>query len=333
MLERVRSSMSGSWLSGIVFTLGLAVALPTAACKKKDDDAATDQDESSAKKKPKKGDEKQAKTDDDDAPKKKKASDDDDDDAPKKKGKKVAAPKDVDDDGDDDDDDEDTPKKKAKKLKPASGDVEIAGTYTVVGKRQDGKKYVGTAKISKIGGQMYNASWKIGDEEEHQGLAFKDGNVVSCGWSTNHDLGVMAYLVKPGLLDGVFFEEGQKSIGKEILKGPATTETLSGLYTITKGETPAKKPYGGNLEISVFKSGVYGLSWSRGKITKRGLALRSKKFPGSNTDVLSAGFNDKGVAGVYQYIIMEGGVLLGHWAYGDAESEPRWGIETLTAKD
>ena len=156
-------------------------------------------------------------------------------------------------------------------------------------------------------------TWTIAGEKQ-EGIIFKDGNVLSCGWSPKHELGVVAYLVKQGLLDGVWFEEQNTSLGNEILKGPATKDTLSGLYTITKGEMPkTKKKYGGSVDITIYKSGVYKLTWKLGSQTVKGLGLRSNHFEGSDTDVLSAGFNADGDAGVMQYIIYgDGKSMKGH---------------------
>lgn len=332
MLERWTGLMGVR--GGVLVALGLALAVPAVGCKKKEE--SSEKDEKASKKKDDDDTEKDSKkkkksdddSEDDKDSKKKKKSDDDEDDS--KSAKKAKAPKNVDDD-DDDDDDDDAPKKKVKGLKPIKGDTDLTGSWTVAGKTQEGKKYKGTATITKIGGSMYKATWKIGGETQN-GIAFKDGNVLSCGWSPKHDLGVIAYLVKPGMLDGVWFEEQHTSLGNEILKGPANKQALSGFYTITKGELPgSKKKYDGTVDISIYKSGVYKLTWHSGSSTFKGLGLRSDHFPGSDTDVLSAGFNDGGDAGVLQYIIYEGGkTMVGHWAIpGKGSAEPTWGKETM----
>lgn len=338
---------------GIFVALGLALAVPNVGCKKKAEDS--DKDEKASKKKgdddetekdSKKKKKKSSDDDDDsDKKKKKKATDDEADDSDKKKkksdddgdddksAKKAKAPKSVDDDGDDDDDE--PIKKKSKGLKPNKGDVDIVGTWSVAGKNDGGKKYKGTSKIAKIGGSMFKATWTIGGEKQ-EGIIFKDGNVLSCGWSPKKDLGVVAYLVKPGMLDGVWFEEQHTTLGNEILKGPASKDTLSGLYTITKGETPGdKKKYSGSVNITIYKSGVYGLSWKMGGQSMKGLGLRSNHFEGSDTDVLSAGFNDGGDAGVMQYIIYgDGKTMKGHWALPPKGSgDPGWGTETMVKDD
>ena len=321
---------------GVLVALGLALAVPNVGCgKKKADD--TEKDEKASKKKSddddtEKDSKKKKKSDDDsdDTAKKKKKSDDDSDDDSKSAKKASKAPKSVD---DDDDDEDDAPsKKKLKGLKPSKGDVDIVGSWSVAGKTDAGKKYKGVSKISKIGGSMFKATWTIGGEKQ-EGIIFKDGNVLSCGWAPKKDLGVVAYLVKPGMLDGVWFEEQHTTLGNEILKGPASKDTLSGFYTITKGETPGdKKKYSGTVNITIYKSGVYGMTWKMGSQGMKGLGLRSNHFEGSDTDVLSAGFNDGGDAGVLQYIIYgDGKSMKGHWAIPPkGGGEPGWGMETMT---
>lgn len=345
MLERWTKTMG--LRGGVFLALGLCLAVPSVSmtgCKKKEESSEKDEkadkdtkksskeskdddDDKSAKKKKKSTDD----DDDDDKSAKKKKAKSDDDDGDSKSAKKAKAPKNVDDDDEEDDADEDSAKKKTKGLKPIKGDTDLTGTWGLAGKTDAGKKYKGTATISKIGGSMYKATWKIAGETQ-QGIAFKDGNVLSCGWSPKHDLGVAAYLVKAGTLDGVWFEEQHTSLGNEILKGPANKDTLSGLYTITKGEMPGdKKKYTGTVDIAIYKSGVYKITTKSGTATIKGLGLRSNHFPGSDTDVLSTGFNDSGDAGVMQYIIYEGGkTLVGHWAIPPkGGGEPGWGKETM----
>ena len=199
---------------------------------------------------------------------------------------------------------------------------DVSGSFAIAGAGSDGKQYTGKAEISKIGGEMYKGNWVIG-KTNFQSICFRDEDIFSCGWSGKHDLGVVAYLVKPdNSLDGVWFEEGNTSIGKEFLVGG--NNNLLGTYTIKTGETPSKKKYSGTVDIS-FESGVYHLKWKTGKSTFEGLGLR-------NGDVLTAGFNDSGDFGVLQYRIKNGGKqLTGQWAQSK-QSVPGLGIETLTKK-
>jgi hypothetical protein len=341
MLERM---IGGFGLRGGLFVaLGLALAVPAAGCKKKKTD---DSEEKDSKKKKssddddddKSKDSKKKKSSDDDdddkSAKKKKSSDDDDDDS--KSAKKAKANKSVD---EDDGSDEEEPKKK-KPLKPwkGEGSQDVSGEFAVKGKNQDGKKYSGTLKLSRIGGNtsmMYKLVYKIAGETQNA-VAFRDGNVLSCGWSTQGDFGVVAYLVKPDskVLDGVWFMSGDTSIGTEWLTGPLTKDRVAGLYTINsaKSHDKNKKNYGGTVDISIYKSGVYKLVWKAGGQTLRGLGLRSHHFPGTDTDVLSAGFDDDGDTGVLQYVIYDNGqTMKGHWGItGSGGGEPTWGAETVT---
>jgi hypothetical protein len=217
------------------------------------------------------------------------------------------------------------------------GTVDVSGSWAVSGKNDAGTKYSGTATITKMGGEksaMYKASWKIGSEVQ-QGRCFLDGNVLSCGWAPKHDVGVMAYLVKPGVLDGVWFEEQNTKLGLELLKG-STSGDLSGTFIISKGEMPdSKKPYSGSVSIKRLSNGVYTLTWKLGNGTFKGLGLRSNHFAGSDTDVLSAGFNDAGDGGVLQYTIYEGGKTMhGHWAIPPkGGGTPGWGKEVMVKSD
>ncbi len=301
--------------------LGLVLAAPVLGCPKKEESTKKDDDDDKGGKKKKKGDD----DDDDDkgSKKKKKKGDDDDDD---KGGKKKKT-------GGDDDDksakkksgDDDKPAKKDPPKDGKKDNFNIVGSYGLQGSGPDGVKYTGTATISKIGGEMYQGVWKIGSST-YKGIAFRDGDVLSCGWSSKaegeHDLGVIAYLVRDNNeLDGVWFENGQTTLGKEYLVGGSSN--LTGAYSIKTGETADKKKYTGTVSIEL-KSGVYQLTWKLGSTTIKGLGLR-------NGDVLSAGFSDAGGSfGVLQYRITKGGdVLAGSWAQ-TGQKTPGAGTETMT---
>jgi len=342
MLERMMSGFFGLGSRGVLLALGLVVAAPTTAsvvgCKKeekddkKDDkkkDKDDDDDKDSKKKKKSKDDDddkdtkkKKSKDDDDDKSAKKKSKDDDDDVKTVKKGKALKSV-------DDEEEDDDAPKLKTKK---AAGDsADIVGTYEIAGKNPDGGKYKGSATISKIGGSMYKGKWKIGSTN-WEGVMFRDKNVLSCGSAPKHDTGVVAYLVNKTNLDGVWFEENDTKIGKEILSAPKDIEDLTGTYGINTGETPAKKKYTGTVKITKYKSGVYGLTWKFGTTTNVGLGLRSQHLPAAAQDLLSVGFNSAGDATVLQYVILDDGkTLAGHWAMpSKGGGEPSWGKETMT---
>jgi hypothetical protein len=206
--------------------------------------------------------------------------------------------------------------------KETAGSLDVTGSFSISGAGADGKQYTGKADIAKIGGEMYKGNWVIG-KTNFQSVCFRDDDILSCGWSGKHDLGVVAYLVKPdNSLDGVWFEEQNTSLGKEFLVGG--NNNLLGVYSIKTGETPSHKKYNGTVEIA-FEAGIYKLKWKTGKGAMEGLGLR-------NGDVLTAAFNDSGDFGVLQYRIKNGGkVLTGQWAQTKS-STPGPGIETLTKK-
>lgn len=204
----------------------------------------------------------------------------------------------------------------------AGDDVAIEGTFKVNGVSADGAEYTGTSSIKKIGGQMFKANWNLG--KKFEGVCFRDGSILSCGWSTKKDLGVVAYLIKDnGDLDGVWFEEQNTTIGKEYLVGGGSN--LLGNYTIKTGETPQKKTYSGTVKVG-FHNGVYTFDWNFGGGKKlSGLGLR-------DGDVLSVGFNDTGNYGVLQYDIKGGAgkktMLVGRWVEsGTSKQGP--GAETM----
>ena len=336
MVERMVSGFFGKGSRVGLVALGLVVALPVGTsvigCKKeeekKDDKKKDDDDDKKKKKKDDDDDDKKKKKDDDDGDKKKKDDDDDkpsmkkkDDDGPAlKKGKALKSV-------DDDEDDDDGPKITGKK---AAGDAaDIVGVYTIAGKNPDGTKYKGTATISKIGGSMYKGKWKIG-KDDWDGVIFRDKNLLSVGSAPKHDTGVVAYLVNKGNLDGVWFQEGDTKIGKEMLSAPKDTTDLSGAYMITSAETPTKKKYTGSVKVTKYKSGVYGFTW-KVPTTILGIGLRSPHIAGVQ-DILSVGFNDAGNATVLQYVILDDGKMLtGHWAMPPKSGgDPSWGQEKLT---
>jgi hypothetical protein len=203
---------------------------------------------------------------------------------------------------------------------------DITGNYKLNGSSPDGSKYTGVASITKIGGEMYNATWTIGTKV-YKGIAFRDGDLLSCGWSDKasgaRDLGVIAYLVKPdNSLDGVWFESGGTVLGTEYLIGGS--KTLVGKYTVKTGVNPDKSKYTGTVAIELV-NGVYQLNWKLGTANIKGLGLR-------NGDVLSAAFSDNGGAyGVLQYRITDGGKTL-TGTFAQSGKNPSLGAETMTKK-
>jgi len=198
-----------------------------------------------------------------------------------------------------------------------AADLDISGSYTLAGAGDDGVKYTGTATVSKIGGSMYNAKWKIGDNT-FTGVCFKDDDDLSCGWATKaKDANVVAYLVKDDGLDGVWFESGGTKLGTEYLKPKGKAKkNLDGNYNISIGKNPDGSTYSGNVvvkQMSDIGDAVYKFQWTIGSLKQEGIGVRN--IDAGQDDVLSVGFADSGKEyGALQYNIIKGGkVLDGHW--------------------
>ncbi len=208
--------------------------------------------------------------------------------------------------------------------------ADITGGFKVRGSNETGGKYEGTAFLAKIQGNMYEGTWKLG-ETTIRAVMFRDRNLISCGNAPKKDLGVMAYLVTPGQLDGLWFEGKNTTTGYEKLVRSSTAGDLGGFWNIAIGETPAKKKYKGNVQVTRYQSGVYSVDWNfQSGYVLHGLGLRSWKLPGAKQDILSVGFNNAGDASVLQFVVRRGGrKLRGHWAQPNAGGAPTWGVETL----
>lgn len=210
--------------------------------------------------------------------------------------------------------------------------AEIVGGFKVHGSDQTGSPYDGTAQIWKVRANMYKAVWQIGATTWNT-VIFRDKNLLSCGTSPSHDLGVIAYLANGDQLDGLWFEEKHENTGFErLLKGPTPGTDLTGAYAITMGETPDHKKYKGNANIMKWQNGVYGVVWKfSGGLVLRGVGLRSWTLPGSTQDILSVGFSNAGDATIMQFVVQQNGARLkGHWAMPNKDGAPSWGVETLT---
>lgn len=202
----------------------------------------------------------------------------------------------------------------------AADKPEITGSYKLAGAGADGLKYTGTAVISKIGGDMYNGKWTIG-ETTFSGICFRDDDDLSCGWSDKvkdaHDLGVVAYLVKDDGLDGVWFEAGGTKLGNEFLSPKKTNAaTLAGTYTITKGKNPDGSAYSGSCtvkQMTAVSKDAYDFAWNIGGTPIHGVGIRNSDA--GQDDVISVGFSDAGGSfGALQYNVVKGGkVLAGSW--------------------
>lgn len=208
--------------------------------------------------------------------------------------------------------------------------ADITGGFKVKGSNATGGHYEGTAFLAKIQGNMYEGTWKIGDSTI-RALMFRDRNLISCGNAPKKDLGVMAYLVHPGQMDGLWFEQNHTTTGYEKLTRTSDSADLGGFWNIAVGETPAKKKYKGTVQVTRYQSGVYAVDWTfQSGLVLHGLGLRSWKLPGAKQDILSVGFNGAGDATVLQFVVQNGGKKLrGHWAQPNAGGAPTWGVETL----
>lgn len=190
----------------------------------------------------------------------------------------------------------------------------IEGVFKIKGRGENDKAdYTGTATISKIGGDMYNGSWKIGSNT-FKGICFRDDDQLSCAWAVKTEgLGVVAYLVKDDGLDGVWFQTGGTKLGKEYLKPSGKmTKKVHGSFNIHKGENPDGSKYSGSAVVDLVQDGVYTFKWTIGGTKIKGLGIR---LTGGDDDVVATAFDTGGDYGALQYKISENGKeLSGAWA-------------------
>lgn len=190
----------------------------------------------------------------------------------------------------------------------------IEHVYVIKGRGENDKgNYTGTATISKIGGDMYNATWHIGTNT-FKGVCFRDDDQLSCGWAVKpNGLGVVAYLVQKNGLDGVWFQTGGTKLGKEFLSpNGAMPKSIAGAYKITKGENPDGSKYSGNATVALVQDGVYSFDWHIGSSKIKGLGVR---LTGGEDDVIATAFDTGGDYGALQYKISDDGKeLSGVWA-------------------
>jgi hypothetical protein len=192
--------------------------------------------------------------------------------------------------------------------------VEITGSYGISGQGDDGIKYTGVATITKIGGEMYSATWVIGSNT-FEGVCFRDTTTLSCGWSAKQkDANVISYLIESNALDGVWFESGGTKLGTEHLKPVAgkVKKDLAGDYTIAPGKNPDGSNYSGSAKVTPLPAvcaGCYALNWTIGSSSLSGVAVRAT----GAQPILAAGFPDSGTSfGALQYQI-NGKELTGTW--------------------
>lgn len=211
----------------------------------------------------------------------------------------------------------------------------IVGSYNIKGVGDDGSKYTGVGTISLIGGDMYHAKWVIGGNT-FTGACFRDDDDLSCGWAVKEkDANVVAYLVKPEGLDGVWFEDnGQTKLGTEFLtpKGKMNVKTAAGKYDITTGKNPDGSKYSGSAVVKQLGSigdEAYEFDWVIGGSAVKGIGVRNTDA--GEDDVLSVGFADSGNSyGALQYDIGSNGKKLdGHWVQS-INGKVSDGVEAMT---
>ncbi len=217
----------------------------------------------------------------------------------------------------------------------AGDKVDIVGNYTIAGEGDDGSKYKGTGSIKLIGGDMYHAKWVLGGNT-FTGACFRDDDDLSCGWAVKEkDANVVAYLVKPEGLDGVWFEDnGQTKLGNEFLtpKGKMNLKTAAGKYDISTGINPDKSKYSGSVvvkQLTEIGDSAYQFDWVIGGSPVKGIGVRN--IDAGEDDVLSVGFADSGTSyGALQYDIHTNGKKLdGHWVQ-TIDGKITDGKETMT---
>lgn len=227
------------------------------------------------------------------------------------------------------------PKPKPGTMVTQAASVPIVASYAIAGETEGGKKWTGIATIAKIGGDMYSATWKLG-QSTFYGECFRDDDTLSCGWALKKkDANVMAYLVAADGLDGVWFGDGDAKLGKELLS-PANHgsmgKTPAGSYTITKGENGDGSKYSGSATITQktdLGQGFFQLEWVIGGSKSYGLGVRN--LGRGEDDILTVSFVDQpGDYGAVQYTIDAAGKVLSGTVIESIGGRVSSGKETLT---
>lgn len=175
--------------------------------------------------------------------------------------------------------------------------------------------------MSLIGGNMFNDDWTHGGTQA--GVAFRDDNLLSCGWSAKpQDGDVMAYMISADMLEGAWFEAGGTQLGSEVLvptpQRRISLSTLSGTYKIHQGKNPDGSSYTGTATITrVTGGGVtatdgYKIDWLVAGAHQLGVCLLSSAA--ATYAELSCGFADTSTNyGATSYIVSPDGKLTGRW--------------------
>lgn len=165
------------------------------------------------------------------------------------------------------------------------------GSYRVTGQGADGSKYTGTGTITRLGGNMYSHRVTIGSNV-FEGVNIVDrGGALSFGWAAKlKDANVIVYdVLGNGTWDGVWFQSGDSTLGREIATPVGTTGALRHLV----GHYPGGAPYGGTMKVtrlgnlSTEEFVTDALTWTINGGPSQGLAL-------SIGSLVAAGFADTG---------------------------------------
>ena len=182
----------------------------------------------------------------------------------------------------------------------------------------------GTATITRIAGDMFKGSWKVGTTPL-EGVAFLDEKHLGVGFASKQkDTHVVVYLVQGTGLDGVWFGSSDTKLGHEVLAHKAGKD-LAGTYTIATGKSPDGSPYSGSVVIKKLDApaSAYQLQWTLGGIKQSGIGLLSK-----DGTILVVGFSDNGgPIGAASYTIGDDGTLDGRWVRS-ADGKITAGTET-----
>jgi len=202
----------------------------------------------------------------------------------------------------------------------------IIGNYSVSGITGTGSKYLGTAVVAKIGGEMYRVAWTLGSRV-FSGTCFRENQWLSCSsCPAPLTANVTSYLTGPTGLDGVFIDGGSTTIGRERLTprgqkgatkdGPASNGqmdpvTFAGKFDV-KGTNPDQSKYTGTasvrrLEVS---PSAYYFDWTLGALVMHGVGVRDAT--GSPLVAAQCGGRNESVALVYG-IDIKGRILTGTW--------------------
>lgn len=187
---------------------------------------------------------------------------------------------------------------------------QVAGTYRISGRNQNGGVYNGTLTITARG-PVYHLAWQAG--ANHEGIGIRQGNSLAAGWG-GAACAVASYRVQPdSSLEGQWTTVGAgRSLAvstERAARTGAAGDDIAGEYTVT-GRNPDGTPYRGALRITQ-RGAAYQFSWHAGNAYE-GVGIRQG-------DIIAVGWGAAG-CGVANYQIANN-ALHGVWGlYGRNES-------------